>query len=136
MTTDSIDLELPAAPEFAGTARIFAASVARQFGAEEEAVADVKVAVSEVCNFAIDSSDPDGGKVRISIRPVEGKLEFEIEAKAESLSESDYPEEDTFGNLGQGVVLGLFPDTTFTELGEHLVRTAFKVDLRSSGSSV
>lgn len=131
MTADSIELELPATPEFASTARIFAASVARQFGAEEETVADVKLAVSEVCTFAIDSNDPDGGKVRINIRPTESRLEFQIEAKADALSKSDHPQEDTFAGLGQSVVLSLFPDTTFTELGDYLVRTAFKVDLTS-----
>ena len=135
MPSETIELEVPAAPEFAVTARIFAASVARQFQAEEETVSDVKVAVSEVCTFAIDSSDPDGGKVRISIRPMKSHLEFEIEAKAETLSESDHPEEDTFGNLGQGVVLALFPGTTFTELGDSRVRTAFNVEVKPLKSS-
>jgi anti-sigma regulatory factor (Ser/Thr protein kinase) len=52
-----LELTLPARPAYVATARAFVAAAARHFGAEEEAVADLKVAVSEACSGAVRVSD-------------------------------------------------------------------------------
>lgn len=51
-----LELTLPSTAAYVGTARAFVAAAARHFGAEEEDVADLKVAVSEACSGAVRAS--------------------------------------------------------------------------------
>jgi hypothetical protein len=56
-------VELPAAPAYVATARLFVAAVARHFGLEEADVDDARLAVSEVFAAALASrraEDPQG----------------------------------------------------------------------------
>jgi hypothetical protein len=45
----SLELRLPADPSFMATARVFAASVGRTLGMDDERVQDLKLVVSELC---------------------------------------------------------------------------------------
>jgi anti-sigma regulatory factor (Ser/Thr protein kinase) len=72
-------LEIPGHAEFVGTARIFAAAVARQTGFDEEMVEDVKLVVSEACNFCIGGrTDPSPHSLRIGAEEQDGHLRFEV----------------------------------------------------------
>ncbi len=46
-------LDVPPHPGYVGTARLFAGAVARRFGADEDSVEELKLAVSEACTGAI-----------------------------------------------------------------------------------
>lgn len=76
---DELALLIPPQAEYVGTARLFAASVARHVGYGEEAVEDLKVAISEVvtnsvkAHRATQASDP----IRVVARVGKG-LSFEI----------------------------------------------------------
>jgi serine/threonine-protein kinase RsbW len=65
--TDRFSLELPPEPISIGTARLFSATVARFFGCAEEAVEDLKLAVSEACTAAIRANEAAGRRVSVSI---------------------------------------------------------------------
>ncbi|MFL5766495.1 MAG: ATP-binding protein, partial [Actinomycetota bacterium] len=64
---DRFTLELPSEPISIGTARLFSATVARFFGTQEEAVEDLKLAVSEACTVAIRANEAQGRRVRLAI---------------------------------------------------------------------
>lgn len=74
---DVLELQIPPEAEFVATARLFLAAAGRHFEMSEEAVADAKVAVSEVCADAIEDSrhaDP----LKIVVRPALEALEVEV----------------------------------------------------------
>ena len=50
---DTYILEIDPDPQLVPTARMFAATVARQLGCPEDAVLDVKIAISEACTNAV-----------------------------------------------------------------------------------
>jgi hypothetical protein len=55
---DAFALTLPSRGEYLGTARSFAAAVARHFAITGEDVEDLKVAISEACVDALESGEP------------------------------------------------------------------------------
>jgi anti-sigma regulatory factor (Ser/Thr protein kinase) len=75
---DHFSLELPSEPVSIGTARLFSATVARFFHCEEEAVEDLKLAVSEACTVAIRTNEERGRPVRLSIDGGPNELMFSI----------------------------------------------------------
>jgi serine/threonine-protein kinase RsbW len=50
---DLMKMNVPGKPEYVGTVRMAAASVASQAGFDIEAIEDIKVAVSEACNNTV-----------------------------------------------------------------------------------
>src|SRR5437660_7238507 len=73
-------LSLPSTPELIGIGRLFAASIARQYGCDEELTEDVKVAVSEACTNAV-KVHRDGAisePIEITGRLKDDELWFEI----------------------------------------------------------
>ncbi len=58
MNRDAFALTLPSRPEHLGTARSFAAAVARHFAVAGETVEDLKVAISEACVDALAAGEP------------------------------------------------------------------------------
>jgi anti-sigma regulatory factor (Ser/Thr protein kinase) len=77
--TDHFSLELPPAPISIGTARLFSATVARFYNCEEEAVEDLKLAVSEACTVSIRTNEDRGHPVRLAIEGDPDGLTFSIE---------------------------------------------------------
>ncbi len=75
-TRDHFSIEIPADPVYVATARIFASSLARHFGVEEDTVEDLKLAISEACSRAL-AADGEG---RIEVRAEHGadRITFEI----------------------------------------------------------
>lgn len=57
--TDVVDLTLPADPRFFRLARMTAAGVAADFGACEDAVVELRLAVDEACAVLIENADRD-----------------------------------------------------------------------------
>ncbi len=74
---ETVRLRVPASSGHLGTARIFGAAAGRRFGADEEAVADVRLAVSEACTIALQASR-GAGSIVLAVRPVPGGLAAEV----------------------------------------------------------
>jgi serine/threonine-protein kinase RsbW len=115
-------LEFPPEAHYVSTARIFAAGVARSFGADEDLVEDLKVAVSEACTSAIRARQ-DGGAddpVRLSAHRDVDVLLFEAEDTG-IIPAGDSPEpviqstgstsEDIARRLSLETIRALFPST-------------------------
>jgi serine/threonine-protein kinase RsbW len=120
--TESFLIEFPPEAHYVSTARIFAAGVARTYGADEDLVEDLKVAVSEACTNAI-RARKDGtvdGPVRLSVRRDAQLLSFEAEDTgilpsgpgAEPLiPSSGSTSEDIARRLSLETIRALFPTT-------------------------
>jgi len=111
-----LQLEVPPSPEFVGTARLFAAAAARHLGAEEEAIADLKVVISEICTGAIQIGDGARHQpVLLSLEPADGAVQVEVIGPPGALqSPDDKQASNTLGDfekdLGIGLIKALFPD--------------------------
>jgi anti-sigma regulatory factor (Ser/Thr protein kinase) len=70
-------LEAPLESQFIATARMFAASVARQFDMAEDLIEDVKLAVSEACSRAVATGGREGRLHLVAERRGD-RLAFEI----------------------------------------------------------
>jgi len=95
------------------TARIFAGALARQFGCDEDAVLDVKIAVSEACTDAVTVRGSATGPVRVVVHDLGSELVYDVDdatdgdVKLESVS----PRQQSNGDQVMGVELidALFP---------------------------
>lgn len=129
---DLLELQIPPEAEFVGTARLFLAAAGRHFELSEEAVADAKVAVSEVCSGAIEDRSPPE-HLRIAIRPGLDALEVEVVGVRMGI-EADppaapAPRTPSFEEAMRGpLVLALFPDADY-EPTEHSLRLALPWEL-------
>lgn len=77
---DSYTLEIDPDPALVATARMFAATVARQLGLPDDSVLDVKLAVSEACTSALQRA-ADGGSgspIRLTVEGDAADLAYEI----------------------------------------------------------
>jgi hypothetical protein len=122
---DLMELQIPPQAEYVGTARLFVAAAGRHFELSEEAVADVKVAVSEVCADAIEDR-PHPEHLSIVIRPGLEALEVQVSAQptgieadeeaAPSLQVASFER-----RLREPLVHALFPDADYLPR-EHSLR--------------
>lgn len=112
---DSMDLEVPASPEFVSTARLFAAEASRHLGVTEESVADLKIAISEACTGAIQAQTPvdQVQPVRLKIQPQDDSVEVEVFAASGFNSPAGVPE--PVDGLGLGLVRALFPQAEYRQ---------------------
>ena len=76
----NLSVTLPAEPTYIGVARRFAVDVARHAQVDDEALADVELAVSEACSaiIALREIAPANGGISIGAA-IDGSLRFEIE---------------------------------------------------------
>lgn len=133
---DRFTLEIPRDPAFVATARMFASSLARHYEVDEDAVEDVKLAISEACKRALAASQPND-PVLVSAARDNGRLVFEVTQgdlapvpdDRDTTSSSD---EELAAGLSLELITALFEDATVTSdaSGQPLVR--FSV---SSGTS-
>ncbi|MGH2813460.1 MAG: ATP-binding protein, partial [Actinomycetota bacterium] len=117
-------LDVPPDPDQVRTARLFAAAVARHFGADEERVEDLKVAISEAATNSIkahrDAGIPDHVGVRAESSP--GSIRFSVvdagpgftapETPMDPANPSTPPTGLFEGSLGLTVIQSLFPSVS------------------------
>jgi anti-sigma regulatory factor (Ser/Thr protein kinase) len=77
----SIRLTVAAEPRLLGTIRLVVATAARRAGLEDEAVEDLKVAVSEICSTAVDGAGPVG-PVELDLHEETDRFVVEIRDRA------------------------------------------------------
>ncbi len=104
---DHFALELPPEPISIGTARLFSATVARFFQCEEEAVEDLKLAVSEACTVAIRTNEERGRPVHLTIEGGPNELMFSIRDGGSTVSTDGMV--DALDVPGGELIRALFP---------------------------
>lgn len=106
-------LEIPPEAAYISTARLFAGAMARHFGVAEEALDDLKLAISEACNGAIRFRESEEGNrpIRIEVTTEGTSLAFEIE---DAIEAGPSLAGDTTGDLTRGLsielIQALFPE--------------------------
>lgn len=104
--TEFVELVIPAEPDFVTIARVFITEAARDFGAAEEAVLDVQLAVSEACSWLIESSTHE--QIVVSAR---GQPSPMVEITGMGGLDS-LPQDAQEGRqpLSLNIILAMFPD--------------------------
>src|SRR5688572_19904458 len=121
---DTYILEIDPDPKLVPTARMFAATVARQLGCPEDSVLDVKIAVSEACTNAVQAHqdkgvdspirlkvEEDGSNVNYEVRDVGPGLDVEPEEPPEVFRRA--VEDTAEQGMGLALIRALFPSATF-----------------------
>lgn len=121
---------MPAQAAYVGTARIFAAAVARQAGVREEQVEDLKLAISEAC--AVGVRDEGGGTIVVHAHIDGARVDFEV--SGEEIPPP--PDGDLISTpesfrrtTGFDIISSLFPDARFSS--DETGRIAFGVEIQS-----
>lgn len=134
---DTFLLELVAEPKFVSTARLFAATLARQFDCPEDRVQDIKVAISEACSNAIKAHREAriGDPIRILVHTRPRGLTYEVvdigqgfEFEPRSRGARGDPTELVEGGIGLTLIGALFPGFEVDSAG-HGTTLRFTVDL-------
>lgn len=106
MTRETFHLSLPSRAEHLGTARSFAAAIARHYEVAGEAVEDVKLAISEACVDALVAGTP----ISLSARRDGDAIRFEIDAPETSEDSPERAELDALGSPARiELIASLFP---------------------------
>jgi serine/threonine-protein kinase RsbW len=128
-TADRFAIELPADAAYLSTVRLFASAVARQFGAEEETIEDLKVAISEACSAFLRYDDEGAGIVRVTIEVHEARLTFEvtgedlsIQVPARAAGDPTPTPRGMAAELGLDLIRSLFPDSEVTTDQDSAIR--------------
>jgi anti-sigma regulatory factor (Ser/Thr protein kinase) len=122
---DNYILEIDPDPQLVPTARMFAATIARQLGCPEDSVLDVKIAISEACTNAVQAHQERGlaDPIRLRVEEQASGLLYEVEDVGPGIDvEPEEPPtvfrrviEDAEPQQGMGVALirALFPKVEF-----------------------
>lgn len=80
VSEDQFRLEFSSEPDFISTARLFAGAAARYYGCDEDAVQDVKIAISEACTNAVKAHDTAlvAMPIRVIVQPDDERIEFHV----------------------------------------------------------
>jgi len=115
--SDSLELTIPVVPEQVATARIFVAAAGRQLGIDEDAIEDLKIAISEACTGAIQAHQAAENNDPIKVTLTPSKDHVEIRVVSSLIDESPVPDWDPktptymFQKvLAEGLVKALFPN--------------------------
>ncbi|WP_017729381.1 anti-sigma B factor RsbW [Halalkalibacterium ligniniphilum] len=135
---DSIELTVPAKPEFVGVVRLTVSGIANRLGYTYDEIEDIKIAVAEACTNVVDHAYEEGGSIAVSFHLYDDRMEvvvadqgqsFDIKGLREKLGPVDASQ--PIGDLKEGG-LGLFLINTLMdkveihdESGIVLVMTKF-----------
>ena len=120
MSHDEFTLRLPPLAEHLGTARSFAAAVARHYDVAGETVEDLKIAISEGCIDGLVT----GEALRVRAEEMGRSIVFEVDAPDH---DGSMPERDALDELGTParieLIRSLFPDATIEAVdGRRVIR--------------
>lgn len=132
---DKFVLDLKPEPRYVGTARAFAASIARHFDCPEDCVQDVKVAISEACSNAIKAhaANSNDCAIRLSVVRSNDSLLFEVVDSGggfdASATKAPDPNELFEGGIGLMLIRSLFPSTEVVRNAQKGMTLRFALDL-------
>ena len=93
MSETTVRLAMPAKPEYLILVRLALAGIARHLAIDESALADLKLAVTEVCgNVVRHAYGEEPGEVRISFAVSGDAIEVAVEDDGEGLAVDDIPD--------------------------------------------
>lgn len=120
MSVTEYVLEMDPEPQLIPTARMFAATVARQHGYPEEGVLDLKIAISEACTNAVTAHRGSGihDSVRITAQANSSDITYEITDAGRGF---DYTAEDPTTVFRRAAE----DDVDLPGMGLALIRTLF-----------
>ena len=109
----SVDLEIPARSPYVGVVRLALSSLARTAGLDEEALDDLKIAVSEACANAVLASEESGSGDSIGISWTEeaDRLIVDISDPASSADDRATAPDDTGGFTSRLAMSGALLET-------------------------
>jgi anti-sigma regulatory factor (Ser/Thr protein kinase) len=131
--TDTYILEIDPDPQLVPTARMFAATVARQLGCAEESVLDVKIAISEACTNAVEAQAEHGieSPIRLTVEDSDGGLVYEVMDAGRGIDEVPPEPPEVFRRaveedpdeqgMGLALIRALFPSAQFEPHGDGTV---------------
>lgn len=142
MENGTIELKVPARPEYVGVVRLLISGVASREGFSYEAIEDMKVAVAEACTNAVNHAyNGEEGTIKLECSTYDDRLEIKVIDYGKSFSFSDV--EHRLGPVDQSTPvdhmyeggLGLFLIETLmdhvqinNEQGIVIMMTKFKQD--------
>jgi serine/threonine-protein kinase RsbW len=121
MSHDGFALEVPARSEHLGTARAFAAAVARHYEVDADVVDDLKIAISEACVDALAEAEP----LRVRAEDLGRSLRFEVASpRGDARPDEDRADLDELGApVRLELIRALFDDAAVEDVdGERVVR--------------
>ena len=136
---EELRLSIPPEPGYIAMARMFAGSVARHFGCDEDVVEDVKVAVSEACTNSVKAHRDRGNvePIELLARMDDEEITFEVvdagggidTALQKAITEGTAtPVGGLYeGSLGLMLIRSLFPGTEIIRNGDHGTTVRFVV---------
>ena len=136
MESERYVLEIDPDPQLVPTARMFAATVARQLGCAEDAVLDLKIAVSEACTNALAGSALVDEPVRLAVVEEANELVYEVTDASYGFHEIPDEPTEVFDQIAEGatddqqmrlvVVRALFPSAEVASV-DHRSAIRFRV---------
>lgn len=136
---DTYILDIDPDPQLVPTARMFAATVARQLGCPEESVLDVKIAVSEACTNAVQAHRDRNvtAPVRLTVAEQGPDLVYEVQDSGHGIDEMPPEPPEVFQRavegdvddqgMGLALIRALFPSAEFEPHGSGTV-VRFRID--------
>jgi hypothetical protein len=120
VTDHRFELNLPPRSELLGTARSFAAAVARHYELGGEAVEDLKVAISEACVDALLVGEP----LHVLAHEFERTVSFSVLLPHDDAGPTAEQALDDLGSPARfELIRSLFPDASLaTDRGRRIVR--------------
>jgi serine/threonine-protein kinase RsbW len=111
----TVELRIPAVPEWVGVARLAAAGIGSRIGLSIEDIEDLKLAVAEACTCCIQNAG--AGDVRIGATFAEDQITFSVERAGAGGSARSGPAstggESELGGLGVFLIRALMDDVTY-----------------------
>ena len=141
---EKLSLDIPAEPSFLFTARMFAAAIARHFGCGEDAVEDLKIAISEAVTNAL-KAHRDGSvaePIRLLAHPSGSEIWFEVVDAGKGFDLASEPAPTDLqtpplglyeGSLGLTLIRSLFPRAEIVRNAVRGMTVRFPVDIAAGG---
>lgn len=121
-------LLLEASPRNVALARMFVASAVHEAGLDEEAIDDVKIAVSEAVTYAMGRVSSDG-HVLVRLSPEDGAVVCSVESIGHPTAPAEGDPAPT--DIGAAIISALFLDASIDPVGA----VAFTIPVPVPGSS-
>jgi serine/threonine-protein kinase RsbW len=122
---DAFRLTLPSRAEHLGTARSFAAAVARHYDVSGEPVEDLKIAISEACVDALVAGEP----IHVQAEGAASAISFRVDAPEGGEAPEERAALDELGAPARIELIGsLFPDAAIvSDAGRRQIRFSLPI---------
>jgi serine/threonine-protein kinase RsbW len=105
--TSELLLRLPARPEYLMFSRLVLTGLSRAIEIDPETLADLKLAVSEACSYAIRSGEEDSGTIAVRYELRRNELAVDVEAELTAGTALQDPDALAEAELGFAIIAAL-----------------------------